>query len=374
MRRKRRLGLLTAVWQRHDLVDFVLGYYRRVLDGDLPAKWEMIVVGSEGEASRALAERHGAHYVEAPNSPLSDKFNAGSLAARDLGMDGLVLVGSDDLLSARYLRFASSWCPAGPRAVGLSDCYILDFAGWGTWYWPGYKGKREGRPLGSGVVLSPELLRRLDWRPWMTGLDRNLDGSMHQRVEECGGVVVSRPMRRAGALLVLHGHEVGLTRVERIPDLEPTPELAIRAAIGADTVDGLRAFERGEEPEPEQEPQPEPPPRMVVSGEACDATAALAEAVRVQGKLPGERSLNARAHWHQATRHMIRAVMLDEMAALARGWPSGGYPPAAMSDAAHRMLRDLPTAEMPEDARATAEAGWLERYWFDVRRHGGPNA
>ena len=368
MKRKRRIGLLTAVWQRHDLVDVVLGYYRRLIDGGLPAKWEIIVVGSEGKASRSLAEKHGAHYVEAPNSPLSDKFNAGALAARDLGVDGLCLVGSDDLLSPRYMRFASSWRPAGPRAVGLRDCYILDFAGWGTWYWPGYKGAREGRPLGSGVLLSPELLRRLEWQPWMRGLDRNLDGSLHQRVEECGGKVTSRSMRNAGALLVLHGHEVGMTRTERIPDLETADEARFRWVFGAEIIDGLRAFER---PVAAEEPAAH---RMFVSGEGCDATAAMAEAVRVQGRLPGERSLNARAHWHQASRHMIRAVVLDEMAALAKGWPSGSYPPAALSGSVCRMLRDLPTGEMPEEARSAAEAGWMERYWFDVRRHGGTSA
>lgn len=167
-----RIGLLIPVWQRHALARIVLAHYAKMtLDGAVIIP---VVVGSEGEASWALAEEFGMLYVEAPNEPLSDKKNAGAHAMRGLGVDCLVDCGSDDLLNAGFFQEI-----AGQVASG-TDYFSLR----GLWYYHAQSKRlvyqHRGHP-GAGTMLSAYVLGQVDWNPWPTGLDRLLDAGLINR-------------------------------------------------------------------------------------------------------------------------------------------------------------------------------------------------
>jgi len=167
-----KIGLLIPVWQRHDLARIVLAHYAAL---SVPGvEIVPVVVGSEGEASAALADAAGVLYVEAPNEPLSDKHNAGVRAMRGLGVDCFVNCGSDDLLNAEYFAEVAALVADGCDFFALRGIWYYDVATKRLVY------QHRSFP-GAGVMLSRHVLEAVGWQPWETGQDRLLDASLINR-------------------------------------------------------------------------------------------------------------------------------------------------------------------------------------------------
>ncbi|MBT8397680.1 MAG: hypothetical protein KJN92_11975, partial [Gemmatimonadetes bacterium] len=165
--------LLTCVHKRPELTRAVLGIYRQMQrsvaeEVDL----RLLAVGSEGLRSRKMCEDHGFDYIEHANSPLSHKWNAGVDAARDYDPDGLVIVGSDDLVSKEMFRAYADRLSDGVDFFGLEDLYFFDAATGLLGYWSGYGSlypARKGEPIGCGRCFSRRLLDSTFWNLWPMG-------------------------------------------------------------------------------------------------------------------------------------------------------------------------------------------------------------
>jgi hypothetical protein len=178
-----RIGLLTCLWRRPELTDFVLAHYagvRKRLAGTL--ELVPVAVGSEGAASRVMAERHGFTYVEHPNQPLSDKWNAGLAPLRAAKVDAVFIIGSDDLVNDRAFLVYGTLLRRGLKFLGVQDLQFLDLATMRLVHWQGYTGKRAGEPVGLARCIHRDYLEAADWRLWESGLDRGLDYSMVVRL------------------------------------------------------------------------------------------------------------------------------------------------------------------------------------------------
>src|SRR6056297_86817 len=92
-----KVALVLAIYKRHDLEKIVLDNFRRQ---SKKFGFEIIVAGSEGETSKRLAK--GCHYIEVENDPLSDKHNELIKKAKELDVDGVVLMGSDDIVNDEF--------------------------------------------------------------------------------------------------------------------------------------------------------------------------------------------------------------------------------------------------------------------------------
>ncbi len=178
-----RLAVLTCLWRRPALTDIVLGWYA-TLQGLVRDEMDLALyaVGSEGEASRTLAERHGFHYVEWENRPLGEKWNAGLGAMRDADIDAVVIVGSDDLIDERLMRWYAQEMRAGNRLLGLLDLYFFHAASGDAVRWKGYSEHRRGETAGLGRCIHRAYLEALDWKLWEDRLEKGLDGSMYRRL------------------------------------------------------------------------------------------------------------------------------------------------------------------------------------------------
>lgn len=165
-----RLVLLTCVWRRPALTGMVLGAYRRIQEILAPAlDLHLLAVGSEGEASRWLSEENGFDYLEHPNNPLSYKWNAGVIATRSYDPDGVVIVGSDDLISANAFPLMAEKLAGGVDFFGISDLYFFDVTTRRLGHWAGYGDvypDRQGEPIGCGRSFSRNLLERTGWNLW----------------------------------------------------------------------------------------------------------------------------------------------------------------------------------------------------------------
>lgn len=174
-----KLGLLTCLWQRHALTEIVLGHYAALRESLAPIlQLEPLAVGSEGQTTRSIAERHGFRYLEHANQPLGAKWNAGLRAFRQTELDALLIVGSDDLLDRPLLEHFAGLLRDGARFIGLRDMYFFDQPSRRLLHWPGYVGPREGETTGLGRCIHRHYLEATDWHLWDDTLTSGLDRSM----------------------------------------------------------------------------------------------------------------------------------------------------------------------------------------------------
>ncbi len=182
-----KIGIFTCVWNRLKVTEYMYSYYlklRRHFKGEIEIK--LFVGGSEGDVSRDMARRYKAHYVELPNNPLSHKFDNCLRSAWWWDPDGMIAIGSDDLLSYELIRIYDKYLQKAPsQPLGVLDCYLI-------WpdrlsYWPGYKNHRKGEPLGAGKLFPRKVLDTIEWSLWKDlEIDKNLDSNMMRILKEYG--------------------------------------------------------------------------------------------------------------------------------------------------------------------------------------------
>ncbi|MAD52455.1 hypothetical protein [Idiomarina sp. UBA3162] len=192
-----KLVILTCVWQRHDLTEVVLSYYNRLSKSLAAAiQLDVAVVGSEGDASRRIAERNDCIYMEYPNLPLNEKWEFGLNELRNHHHDAVIIVGSDDLLPEKLFYTYKRFVEDGVMAAGLTDGYFMDISDTvESIYWGGYGGmsRNAGMPwrlnesMGMGRFYSSELLSILNYSLWKgKAINRGLDGRARENVVDLG--------------------------------------------------------------------------------------------------------------------------------------------------------------------------------------------
>lgn len=185
---KPRIGYVTAMWKRPELTDMVFSHVA-FLKEKLADKLELIpaVAGSEGEVSRAIAEKNGFLYAEAPNSPLSNKWNASLVLLKDQDVDGVCIFGSDDLPNETYFLRLLEELACGRQLFGVDGMYFFDQFTGRMFDWKGYRAPREKDVPGAGRFLHRSYIEQMDWQLWPNGLESCLDNAMFQRLRaKCG--------------------------------------------------------------------------------------------------------------------------------------------------------------------------------------------
>ena len=201
------LAILIPFWGRHDTTAVVMRHYQRM--AAVRKDMHLVAVGSEGAASRSLAEENGWDYVEAQNDPLSNKLSAGLARCRELNPShGLLAMGSDDLVTGPWV----DRCMKATTRLGLLDMYLLRRKTWEGLHWPGYVGVRAGESVGAHRFFPRALLDQLNWELWPPGLNCNLDGNLTRKLT---ALRASPPqvlsMQQAGCAALGISGEVNLT-------------------------------------------------------------------------------------------------------------------------------------------------------------------
>ncbi len=181
-----RIAVVTTVWQRHNLTDYVLHSYKQRRER-LCGKVELILVaaGSEGYLTKEICERNGFAYIEHPNQPLNFKWNAAVLLAKDADPDYVMIVGSDDVVSDDYFTKALERIPVDAAEMfSLNDLYVLGLSGRTLQYW----NRQPDWPIGLGRLLNRRVLETVEWQPWSCDVPRNrgLDKSCMRKLEARG--------------------------------------------------------------------------------------------------------------------------------------------------------------------------------------------
>jgi hypothetical protein len=177
MQNKVKICLFTVSYQRLELTDYVLNFYKNIKTqiSDL-CDLHMICVGSDGEKGKVIAERHGFEYIEYKNNPVSQKHNFAASSCKKYNPDGIIYVGSDDIMSVEFFKLYIELIKNGYDFCGITDIYFLTKDKLG--YWSGYPktSSRYREPIGPGKLYSRALMEKLNWRPWGNeNWDRKLD-------------------------------------------------------------------------------------------------------------------------------------------------------------------------------------------------------
>lgn len=205
-----RLALVVPFWGRADVA-------RLIAEHVADLRRELALIGVEllpvaavspeddeiDELRVALSEWH---LVRSPNTPLGAKFNTAYRATRDLRVDGVLGIGSDDFMSLGVVEAAVRGIRAGLDYGGVSDLYVVCAVRRQAIHWTGYTGRRAGEAVGPGRWLSAALLERLHWTPFEPSLGRGLDGSMMARIDGLGDVDTRSgvvPMESSGQIVAL---------------------------------------------------------------------------------------------------------------------------------------------------------------------------
>lgn len=125
-----------------------------------------------------MAQECGWHYIEHENRPLSVKWNQGIYLARDLGVDAVIIIGSDDFLSNSIFQCYIPILQDGFEFISFTDLYIFNSANNLCGY---YKGR-----TGTGRCISASGLNKIDWTPWPIAKNSGLDFQMEGVVKNAG--------------------------------------------------------------------------------------------------------------------------------------------------------------------------------------------
>lgn len=176
-----KLGILTAIYGRYDIFEtFKKGIERLKEHTDIEI--EVVVVGSEGKKSSNAASKY--NYIAHKNKPLSNKWNKGMLKMKELNVDYVLCLGSDDLVSNSLIDRYIEAMRQGYDFIGLLDCFIYDTKTKDLRFWTGYNGIRIGETAGIARCLSSRILSDMDWKPWGEAKERGLDGEMFKKLKD----------------------------------------------------------------------------------------------------------------------------------------------------------------------------------------------
>lgn len=183
---KKKICLFTVTYNRLELTDYILNYYNNIKNElkDI-CDMEMICIGSDGKSGEIIANKNNFEYIEYKNNPVSEKHNFGAMSCKKHNPDGIIYVGSDDMLSIEFFKYYLKELDNGIDFCGVKDIYFLTKDKLG--YWGGYSknSTRYNEPVGPGKLYSKNLMEKLNWRPWGDDkIDRKLDTSVTKNLNK----------------------------------------------------------------------------------------------------------------------------------------------------------------------------------------------
>lgn len=191
-----RLAILTCLWKRSRLSRLVL---ERIAGLEVPGVdlVRVAVYSPEDDERGGMCDVQGWQFVAHPNEPVSDKWNAGARYLRHFDVDAMMIVGSDDFINGRLVECVVEKLKEGAKYVVPQTLYFYDTSSKKAMYCRASK-------VGAGLTITRDLLERLGFRPWKSGVNKGIDGAMYKRLREIGIQYPEtvREIRDEGAVLL----------------------------------------------------------------------------------------------------------------------------------------------------------------------------
>ena len=172
-----KIALLTTIWGRQKISGPVLEHYGSMSPDGVQLMRHAVCSKEEDAEWVRKSGDWTVHYH--PNEPLNEKHTFGVEALRSYDFDAVCIVNSDDLITPEYFSLACFlFEQEGIEMLRILTYVMMEVNTGRCSYVP------EAYP-GSGIVLSREVVERLDWRPWKgTAINRMLDSRMMENIDE----------------------------------------------------------------------------------------------------------------------------------------------------------------------------------------------
>ena len=155
-------------------------------------------------------------HIEIPNEPLAAKVNATTYAAGKLGVDYVLCMGSDDIISPELLNEYGKLMRKGIDFIGVTDFYFYDTVSKRSLYWGGYtEPNSKGHTAGAARCLSARLLDQWDWMPWENKDSLMLDKSMQDKLKVTPHTIETFSMKEKGLFAVDIKSSTNMTPFEK---------------------------------------------------------------------------------------------------------------------------------------------------------------
>ena len=172
-----KIVCVMCAYKREKLLDEVLNYL-----SSLNLIHKIIIVGSNGSEKIIVDKYSICEFHMYDNLPLSNKWNKVVKESKKHNPDGILILGSDDIVSSDYFLYSKYLLSLGYDIIGTRSWFtmlkkknqIIDYA------LMGYTNKRKNNEsLGAGRVISKKALDLINWNlynfntPLNKSLDRN---------------------------------------------------------------------------------------------------------------------------------------------------------------------------------------------------------
>ena len=105
------------------------------------------------------------------NTPLGKKWQKGISICKRYSPDFIIILGSDDILSLKYIESAEKYISQGYELVSLKDWYVYNTQN-NNLYNCKYKSNRS---IGAGRIISKKILDRINWKLFPIDKNNTLD-------------------------------------------------------------------------------------------------------------------------------------------------------------------------------------------------------
>ncbi len=174
-----KLTVLIPIFKRYDVTKVCFDNLKRQQD---KFGFKVVIVGSEGNVSRAFTEQYGFDYVEANNNPLGAKLNAGLKACEG----HVVVLGSDNLISDLAFHIFPDLDLSVNGFYGLTDCLVF----WSKTQQLSLFRYRNTtfKTIGVGRIYTESAIEACEGELWENDIEFGLDTSATNKVRGNGGV------------------------------------------------------------------------------------------------------------------------------------------------------------------------------------------
>lgn len=178
----KKIICIMCSYKREKLLDYVLNYLSNINEF-----FKIIIVGSDLKEKKIVDKYKICEFHMFNNFPVNEKWNKGVVESRKYNPDGILILGSDDIVTKEYVRYCKYLLSENYNIIGVRSWFTLlkdndmisDIA------FMGYTDKRlNNETLGAGRVISNQILNLLDWNLYKFNIPRNkgLDGESYKKI------------------------------------------------------------------------------------------------------------------------------------------------------------------------------------------------
>jgi hypothetical protein len=178
------ITFLTCAYKRPKILECFLNNFQSLKE-QLAATIELklVIAGDQklDPECYALFQKYsnGATWVHSENLPLGKKWNTALKAIKNIPTDFVMIMGSDDLVDKNLIiKYVAIAKKSGVGYIGVRDMYFMNSATGDSTFWPGYRNRRIGEPIGCARMISKKVFERVAFQAWNNNLNKGLDASL----------------------------------------------------------------------------------------------------------------------------------------------------------------------------------------------------